>query len=468
MADNISTAKIRNKVVVPTSMTGPDGTVYEFKDSYNVIDCAHDVILGLPTIVHNVLPLLTSSLSSAKDSLPHTLADPQTVSEIIANPWSFIDEEAPEDSAPIPCSFSEPLHYLSMTHEEAVLEYKKLLDTHVNAQFSKLTKIMDLLLSDLGISVFVPKNWKGIKMEPVTLKTKDDLPERRKPPARNINPKLWEVAKKEFERLTTYFYVKSDSPRVSPLVIAPKATDPFIRFAGDYSIWVNHYMLTGHWPIPNVRHSLEKIARFCMFSDIDLTNGFHQIPICEKTSNLLSIQTPWGTVRPLFLPEGVPQGSGLLQEIMMDAFSDFEEWTIVIFDNLLVLAHDYQDMYAKLEKIIRRAHEYNLVFKMKKTWLGVSEVTFFGYVCKEHSYTLSEERLKGIDEAYEQEGCKKFLGHCRVLYTFHTQLLYHRSTSARYDQGLLRLGDILLEDRLPLRLQPVQRSTQGSSNSVLP
>ena len=88
-------------------------------------------------------------------------------------------------------------------------------------------------------------------MTPVTLKTKDTMPQVFKPPARNVNPKIWDVAKKEFERLQTYFYVKSDSPRVSPVVIAPKATNPFIRFAGDYSIWVNKHMLTGHWPIPS-------------------------------------------------------------------------------------------------------------------------------------------------------------------------------------------------------------------------
>jgi hypothetical protein len=98
---------------------------------------------------------------------------------------------------------------------------------------------------------------------------------------------------------------------------------------------------------------------------------------------------------------------------MMQAFAEFDEWTIVIFDNLLVLAHNHADMYSKLEKILRRAHEFNLVFKMKKTWLGVSEVTFFGYVCKEHSYALAKDRLKGIDEMQmpmSKKAVKHFLG----------------------------------------------------------
>ena len=52
--------------------------------------------------------------------------------------------------------------------------------------------------------------------------------------ARPINPKLYQAVKDEFQRLRGYFYVPSDSKVVSPLVIAPKATPPYVRFCGDY------------------------------------------------------------------------------------------------------------------------------------------------------------------------------------------------------------------------------------------
>jgi hypothetical protein len=80
MADNLTTAKIRNLVVITATMTGPCGIVYEFKDKYNVIDCAHDIILGLPSIVGNVLPLLTSSLTAAKgQASSHLFGTPDVI-----------------------------------------------------------------------------------------------------------------------------------------------------------------------------------------------------------------------------------------------------------------------------------------------------------------------------------------------------------------------------------------------------
>ena len=62
--------------------------------------------------------------------------------------------------------------------------------------------------------------------------------------ARNVRVELLANAKREFDRLRGYIYEESTSPVTSPIVIAPKATKPFIRFCGDYTK-VNK-MLTVH------------------------------------------------------------------------------------------------------------------------------------------------------------------------------------------------------------------------------
>ena len=60
------------------------------------------------------------------------------------------------------------------------------------------------------------------------------------------------------------------------------------------------------------------------------------------TRSRLSIQSIFGQVEPTFMPEGVAPASGELQKIMVNIFGEFTDWTIVIFDNLLVLAYDWE------------------------------------------------------------------------------------------------------------------------------
>ena len=85
--------------------------------------------------------------------------------------------------------------------------------------------------------------------------------------SRPINPNLYENARKEFDRLKKYMYKDSTSPWASPLVIAPKATTPFIRFCGDYR-WLNQLVILPQAYIPHVQHEIEKAMGFRVFLDI--------------------------------------------------------------------------------------------------------------------------------------------------------------------------------------------------------
>ena len=105
---------------------------------------------------------------------------------------------------------------------------------------------------------------------------------------------------------------------------------------------------------------------FKIFLDIDIINSFHQFPPTELSSQRLAIQSPWGLVEPIFLPEGVSPASCHLQWTMMQMFGDFDEWSIVIFDNVLLLAHDQDDACKKLRMFLERCRKHNVFLKMSK------------------------------------------------------------------------------------------------------
>jgi len=231
------------------------------------------------------------------------------------------------------------LHFMEMSVEDSRKEYYEMMLSHVAEEMkTKLPKVLDLLGNKpRHVETFAPYEWTGLKVTPVVMETVGAMPKEMKPRARLIREQLYANAKKEYERLRAYFYVPSESSIASPLAIAPKATAPFIRFCGDYRE-INKYIKIPQQPIPILKHELTKAAKFKVYVDLDMANSFHQIPLSDEFSNLLSVQTPWGLVRPKFLPEGVGPASGLFQMIVRDVFKGFEDWTIVIFDNFLILA----------------------------------------------------------------------------------------------------------------------------------
>lgn len=415
---------IRHRALLDVTFIDNNDNEHRAKIRFYVLpESSNSMVIGLPAIIAHFGKLFIGMIESAIEQYngepSHQLhsiegEDPPIGEYELRDPWSLPPlEEAPEDlETELPCSFTDALHFMEMSYEDAKLEYFSQIDEHVSEEFRNATPVVELLKT-VGVQAFVPSSWEGVKgVEPLELKWKADLPERMKPKARPVNPRLYENAHKEYQRLLEYMYVPSHSPIASCLVIAPKATKPFIRFCGDY-VQINKYIETGHYPIPHVQRSLEKIASYLVFLDIDLVNAFHQVPLAPLTSERLSVQTPWGQVAPKFMPEGIAPATFVLQETISNIFREFDEWIIAIYDNLLVLAHDFDDAYRKLELVLQKCIQHNLYLKFSKSWLGFRKVNFFGYVCSQHGYELSDDRKKKMEEYQPPQTLKQlqsFLG----------------------------------------------------------
>jgi hypothetical protein len=345
---DVSTQQSKHQIAHSVKLLAKQQRRYELSKSH-ICDSADTVVNIIALDDGSTTDLLTNTMHGtvfADDRveqryalLNSLLVTPQP-GDIIP-PWSHpIDIIAPEElNTPDPTSFPDDiLTYLSSTPDEARRLYDIDLETHVTqAMKDACPSVMDILKSPLAYDVFVPSTWTGINMAPYHLSTKPGLPDHLKARSRPVREALYKDAKLEFERMRTYFYEKSTSPIACPLVVAPKATPPFIRLCGDYRP-INPFIHISQEPIPHVQQALAKAAGWKVFIDLDMTNSFHQIPIDNDSSDLLSVSTPWGLYRPKFLPEGVGPASGILQAIVRKIFAAFDDWIIVIFDNFLILA----------------------------------------------------------------------------------------------------------------------------------
>jgi len=384
-----------------------DAIVWNMKDM--------DLILGLPDIIKNFITLFFLMLKQHQNELNASAEFVTDMRPGETRQWSTgFEEECPEEQHfKIPVAHEPILTFMETKYEDARAAYMGMLKEHVGSALKNHKPLWDLLRSDLAVDRFVPKEWVGITgFEPLELQWKDTFPESHPVRSRPINQRLWEVAKKEFDRLCAYTYRESTSPWASPLVTASKATAPFVRFCGDY-VWLNHHLVMPQAYIPRVQHEIEKMAGFSIFLDIDMTNAFHQFPLAAETSRRLAIQTPWGLVEPTFMPEGISPASGYLQTMMRKMFGDMDEFAVVIFDNILLGATTPEDAVNKFKRFLERAKKHNVFLKMAKTWLGFENVKFFGYLVSRGKYEMDEGRKKAIMEFVMPTSAKsmqRFLG----------------------------------------------------------
>jgi len=95
----------------------------------------------------------------------------------------------------------------------------------------------------------------------------------------------------------------------------------------------------------------------------------------------------------------------------MQMFGDFDDWSRVIFDNVLLLDQDADDACQMLRTFLERCQKHNVFLKMSKSLFGFSSVKFYKvtYVQRE----MDEDRKKAIME-FRMPTCQKemqsFLG----------------------------------------------------------
>ena len=94
-----------------------------------------------------------------------------------------------------------------------------------------------------------------------------------------------------------YMYEPSNSTTASRIVVADKATPPFVRICGNYAP-INKYVMLPQVTIPNIRIEIYRAYKYKYFINIDLANGFHNMPISKATSEALALATELGFFNP--------------------------------------------------------------------------------------------------------------------------------------------------------------------------
>ena len=359
-------------------------------------------------------------------------------------PWTYNVGESPEElDSYIPCDNTGLFNYLSTTHEEALDKY--FADCKKNTAPEAWSYVKDILHSQLAQDQFCPHEWTGMKdVEPIDLQFVPEFEQVKlkglgpKGTKAFVNEKMKEHYYKEFRRMRDYMYVPSNSSTASRIIVADKATPPWVRICGDYRI-INKYVKLPQVVIPNIRNEIYRARKYKYYINLDLANGFHNLPITKATAEALALATEWGLYEPKFMPEGVRSAPQEFQRIMRQVFEPMKEHAIVIWDNVLVLCNTLEEVAERLQQVLEICKKHNIILKMAKTQIGFTSADFFGYLVKQNTIELTQERKDGIQALRffkNTKGAQSFLGSCNFFKDF----------IPNYSQHTCKLNDMTRKD----------------------
>ena len=120
-----------------------------------------------------------------------------------------------------------------------------------------------------------------------------------------------------------------------------------------------------------VRHSLQGAK---VFSKMDMTMGFHQLPLAEESKNKSIIQTHEGLHRMERVFFGPTSTSGIFHHEVEKALRGVEGCTS-IHDNILLFGKDHKTHRENLKQTLQRCKEKGITLKLAKSNFCKNQVT---------------------------------------------------------------------------------------------
>jgi hypothetical protein len=188
---------------------------------------------------------------------------------------------------------------------------------------------------------------------------------------------------------------ESTSPWASPLVFVRKKNGK-LRPCVDYRR-LNSVTRKDAFPLPRIQDCFDTVADATLFSSMDITSAYNQIPIKEADIPKTAFVTKYGLFEFTVMPFGLCNAPATFQRVIELALAGLQWKTCLIYlDDCLVFSKTFDDHLIRLGEVLDRIRTAQLKLKPEKCHLLQSEVVYLGHILSAEGITPNRENVEKI------------------------------------------------------------------------
>ena len=231
--------------------------------------------------------------------------------------------------------------------------------------------------------------------------------------ARTLPFSLKDKVEEELHRLQSLGIITpvKHSQWAAPIVPVVKQNGT-IRLCGDYRITVNQATKVDTYPLPKVEDLFAAMSGGKIFTKLDMSQAYLQLPLDDKSKELVTINTHKGLFQYNRLPFGVSSAPAVFQRCMESLFQGCKGVSIYL-DDILVTGATVEDHLANLDKVLSIIATAGLKLNKAKCEFLLPKVVYLGHMIDGNGLHPTKEKVRAVQEAPRPQNItelRSFLG----------------------------------------------------------
>ena len=199
--------------------------------------------------------------------------------------------------------------------------------------------------------------------------------------------------KEAVDKLLKSGYVRpSTSPWSSPVIPVPKK-DGGVRLVVDYRA-VKKLTQVDKYPLPRLDELLAQVGRAKFLSTLDLSQGYHQVPIDDTSIPKTAFITTFGKFEYVRLPFGLVNAPAYFQRLMDEALK--EDPAQSYLDDIALADQTWPEHLQHLRRVFQICRTKKISLKRAKCYFGNGKLNYLGHQVGSGEILPQDLKVKAI------------------------------------------------------------------------